>query len=139
MLDMTESKVSSYIAQYPDCSKLFYTLFPWQTCSVKQHLNYSGKHPATLQLMHKDYLYTNTHHWSIARYSFIQQVRVNKLAQSFLTLQHMGSLSRESKPLPVNHCALRDKTTDLQSSRNFGSAFGATLANIWTSSRVTVC
>ena len=49
----------------------------------------SGKHPAMLQLMHKDYLHTPL---SIARYLFIQlseleQRRVKKLSQC-LTWQH---------------------------------------------------
>ena len=52
---------------------------------------------------------------SIARYSFIQlselvQCRVNKLAQGFNTAaqdSNPGSRSRESKALPLSHCALR--------------------------------
>jgi len=27
---------------------------PWQTCSLEQHLNFSGQYPATWQLTHKD-------------------------------------------------------------------------------------
>ena len=45
-------KVRSYIARYPVCmtaqSALHFT--PWQTCSFQGHLNFSGKHSATLQL-----------------------------------------------------------------------------------------
>jgi len=52
---------------------------PWQTCSIEHRLHFSGKHPATLKLMHK---YISL---SIARYPFMQlselgQSRVNKLA-----------------------------------------------------------
>ena len=37
--------------------------FPsWQTCSVEHYLDFTGQHPATLQLMLEDYSYTNTHH-----------------------------------------------------------------------------
>ena len=42
-------KISSYIAQYPilRIAQSAYTLLPWQTCSIRHHLNFSGKHPAT--------------------------------------------------------------------------------------------
>ena len=41
-------KASSYRAQYPVLRtlKTLYTLLPWQTCSLRYHLNFSGKHPA---------------------------------------------------------------------------------------------
>ncbi|KAK2176858.1 hypothetical protein NP493_625g00039 [Ridgeia piscesae] len=26
--------------------KALYTLLPWQTCSIRHHLKFSGKHPA---------------------------------------------------------------------------------------------
>ena len=46
-------KVSSYIPQYPVVwiaqSTLHFTI--WQTYSIKHHLNFSGKHLATMQLM----------------------------------------------------------------------------------------
>ena len=57
-----EIKVSSYIAQYPALgttqSALIYTLLLWQIdCLVKQHLTFSGKYPATLQLICEGCLY----------------------------------------------------------------------------------
>ena len=52
-------KVRSYIARYPvrrtAQSALHFT--SWQTCSFQSHLNFSGKHSATLQL-HEDYSFT---------------------------------------------------------------------------------
>ena len=52
-------KVRSYIARYPvrrtAQSALHFT--PWQTCSFQGHLNFSGKHSATLQLR-EDYSFT---------------------------------------------------------------------------------
>ena len=45
----------SYITQYPGLmtaqSALHFTSS--QTCSIKHHVDFSGKHPAMLQLMHK--------------------------------------------------------------------------------------
>jgi len=41
------------MSQYPvlstDQSALHFN--PWQTCSIKHHFDYPGKHSATLQLM----------------------------------------------------------------------------------------
>ena len=52
-------QVRSYIARYPvrrtTQSALHFT--PWQTCSFQGHLNFSGKHSATLQLR-EDYSFT---------------------------------------------------------------------------------
>ena len=57
-------KLSSYTAQYPIVSTAQSDLHvtPWQTCSIKHHLDFSGKYLATLQLMRKDYSYANIHH-----------------------------------------------------------------------------
>ena len=54
-----------------------FMLHPRQTCSFQHQLDFSGKHSATLQLLHKDYLFTYPP-LSIARYSFIQ---LNELEQ----------------------------------------------------------
>ena len=85
-------KVSSYIAQYPifriaQASKCFLHFTPWQTCSNKHHLIFSGKHSVTRQFC-EDCSYTNYLSLSIAKYSFIQlseleQCTVKKLAQGF--------------------------------------------------------
>ena len=37
----------SAVSSPQDCSKCFNTLLPRQICSIKYHLNFSGKHPAT--------------------------------------------------------------------------------------------
>ena len=37
----------SYTAQYPILRIAQSTLLPWQTCSLRHHLNFSGKHRAT--------------------------------------------------------------------------------------------
>ena len=55
-------KVHSYIAQ---CLVLWTTqssvhFIPWQTCSFKRQLNFSGKHLAMLQLLHRLFLHIST-------------------------------------------------------------------------------
>ena len=69
-----EVKVWSYIAQYPVHWTAQNTLHftPWQTCSFRHQLNFSGKHLATQQLLREDYSVTFPPP-SIARYSFLQR------------------------------------------------------------------
>ena len=56
-------RIRSYIVSNPrDCSKCF-KLHSWRICSVKHHLDFGVKHPATLQLMHNDYSYTFVNHY----------------------------------------------------------------------------
>ena len=56
---LVKVKVSSYTAQYPILRlKARYTLLPWQTCSIRHHLNFYGKHPAMLQVMREGCSYT---------------------------------------------------------------------------------
>ena len=66
-------KVRSYIARYPVLgtaqSALHFT--PWSTCSFQRHLDFSGKHSATLQLLREDYSFRYPP-LSVARYSLIQ-------------------------------------------------------------------
>ena len=52
-------KVRSYIVRYPVRRTAQSTLHfsPWHTCSFQGHLNFSGKHSATLQLR-EDYSFT---------------------------------------------------------------------------------
>ena len=47
---------------------------------VQYHLNFFGKHPATLKLMHKDHLYTNIHH-CLMQVSELEQCKINELIQ----------------------------------------------------------
>ena len=49
--------------------KALYILLSWQTYSKRHHLNFCGKHPAMLQLMHEgcSYKYSPL---SVARYSY---------------------------------------------------------------------
>ena len=57
----SKGKFSYSAVSHPqDCSKRFYTLLPWQTCSIKHCLNFTGKHPAKLQLMHEGCSYNIT-------------------------------------------------------------------------------
>ena len=76
-------------------------LYRWQTCSIEQHLDFSGKHSALLQLVCEDILIYPP--LSIARYSIIQlteleQCRVNEFTQSSkLHNRILGFISRESK------------------------------------------
>ena len=44
-------QVSYYIAQY--CSRCFTFYFLADNSSIEHHLNFSGKHPALVQLIHK--------------------------------------------------------------------------------------
>ena len=78
----------SYIARYPVIgtvrSALHFT--PWQICSFQRHLDFSGKHSATLQLYREDYSFTYPF-LSVARYSFIQlselwQCGINEIAKA---------------------------------------------------------
>jgi len=52
-------KLNSYIAQYLiiRIAESALHFIAWQTCSIGHHLGFSGKHPATLQLMSEDYSY----------------------------------------------------------------------------------
>ena len=95
--------------------KALYTLLPWQTCSLRHHFDFSGKHPpyATLNVQRLLVHITTTVY--MVRYSFIQlsgleQCRLKKLAQGFNTVVQVsnpGSRSRESDVLPLSHCALQ--------------------------------
>ena len=105
--------ICSAVSSPQDCSKHFYTLLLWQTCSLDQtpsrHLWEASSH--MLQLMREGCSYTYPP-LSIARYSLIQlseleQCRVKKLALGFNTAaqdSNPGSLSWESKALPLSHC-----------------------------------
>ena len=99
--------VSSYIAQYPvlELLKMLYTLLPWQICSIKHHLNFSGKYPAMLKLMCEgcSYKYPPL---SISTHSMWSEKtcpRFHMAAQD----SNWGPLSEESETVPLNHCALQ--------------------------------
>ena len=67
-----------------DCSKRF-TIRPWQTRSFQRHLDFSGKHSATMQLLREDYSFKYPP-MSAAKYSGIQlsdlwQCGVNEIAK----------------------------------------------------------
>ena len=49
LLEFIHKKASSYIAQYPVLRTVqsVYTVLPRQPCSLRHHLGFSGKHPAT--------------------------------------------------------------------------------------------
>ena len=56
--------------------------FPsWPTGSIEHHLNYSGKHSATLQLRHKDHSFVNIR--LCVYLSELEQCRVNKTCTRF--------------------------------------------------------
>ena len=96
-----EVKVSSYIVQNPVL----------RTAQNAQTLLWEAS--SLLQLMHEGCSY-KYQPLSIARYSFkqlseLEQCRVKKLAQGFNTAAqdlNVGSLSRESRDLPLSHCFL---------------------------------
>ena len=80
VLHRNELKEKLYTVQYRvlmtyDCSRGWH-FSPWQTWSTEHHLNFSGKHSATLQLL-------PIHQWllSTARYSFIQLIELSELEQ----------------------------------------------------------
>ena len=66
-------KVRSYIARYPvfGTAQSALHFIPWQTCSFQRHLNFSGKHSATLQLLRDNFSFRYLP-LSVARYSCIQ-------------------------------------------------------------------
>ena len=102
--EVSKVNVSSYITQL----KALYTLLP-READLQLDLNFSGKHPAMLQLMHKIYSRHKYPPVSTTRYSFIQlseleQYRVNKLAQG-LTLQHRIRAQVFLVERPKHHCA----------------------------------
>ena len=97
-----------YIAQYPvlRIAQSTFTL-PWQTCSIKHHLNFSREG--------RSYTYPPL---SIARYSFIQlseleQCRVNKLAQGFNTTVQDSNPGSLYKSRVRSHCALQESESDI--------------------------
>ena len=112
-------KASSYIAQYPVFRTVqsaldFTSLTDLFTQTPSRLLWEASSH--MLQLMRESCLCTYPP-LSIAKYSFIQlseleQCRVEKLAQGFnITAQdsNPGFHSRESKALPLSHCALHER------------------------------
>ena len=71
VIGLKKVKVSSYIEQCPVLrTAQGTTLTPWQNCSIKHDLVFSGKHSATEQLVHKD-CFIHIPSLSIARYSCI--------------------------------------------------------------------
>ena len=70
---IVSNKGKRYISECPVLgtaqSALHFT--SWQTCSFQRHLDFSGKHSATLQLLHEDYSFRYPP-LSVAMYSFIQ-------------------------------------------------------------------
>ena len=89
--------VCSCTARYPvhgtDCSKRF-TLRPRQTCSSHRHLDFPGKHSATLQLLRGDFVYIaiSVCSCTVSRYSFI---RLSELEQG--GLNGIGKASRPQR------------------------------------------
>ena len=68
--------VSSNTPQYPVVTAAN-ALPPWETCSIKHHLHFAGKHSATLQLQRTGCSYTQTQ-LSTDRYSSIQLTELEK-------------------------------------------------------------
>ena len=79
-------------------------LTPWQTCWFRHQLGFSGKHSATLQLLHEDYSLT-FQTLSISRYSFNKYSWVNwGIVENKNTLgsfepaqQHLKGIQRNTK------------------------------------------
>ena len=46
------------VSSLQDCSNMSHFI-PWQICSIEHNLNFSVKHPVTLQSMRAEYSYTN--------------------------------------------------------------------------------
>ena len=99
---LKKGKVSFDIAQYLIIKITRYTLLPGRPVQSNTVSFFSGKRPATLQLMREN---TNYPPPSTANYSFIQlneleQCRVNKTCPIFSS-QHvnLGCLSRKSETL----------------------------------------
>ena len=84
----------SAVSSRQDCSKRFYTLLPWQTCSIRHNLNLYGKHPTSnhAAVNARRLFVHNYPPLYIARYARVQlseleQCIVEKRAQG-LTRQH---------------------------------------------------
>ena len=91
-------KMGFYIAQYP----IFTSIYHWDTCSLKRHLDLSGKHSAILQLTYKDYSYTSIYH--CLRAGIIKRAGWNE-ARFYRATQgsNPGPLRRRSDA-PLHHC-----------------------------------
>ncbi|KAK2187745.1 hypothetical protein NP493_155g00000 [Ridgeia piscesae] len=46
LANIKQALVSLSVQQSSGLLKALYSLLPWQTCSFRHHLNFSGKHPA---------------------------------------------------------------------------------------------
>ena len=102
--------VSSYTAQYQVLMTVRGVLHvpPWQTCPIKLHLYFSGKHPATLQLIREDHRYT---HISTTTHS---QVNCSRVERTNLLIVRHGSATTEpgfscSRARSSNHRATAHK------------------------------
>ena len=68
-----------------------FTLLPWQTCSFRHQLDFSGKHSSHAAIMHEDYPFTFPP-LSIVRYLFIQSLGrrgKNENGQVLLKLEYL--------------------------------------------------
>ena len=86
---------------------------PWQTCSFRHSLYFSGKHSTMLQLLPEDY-WLAFHTISIARYSFIQLSELGRHAENESAQasgknseghSNPGSLDCEFDILPLSYFA----------------------------------
>ena len=70
-----------------DRSKSFTLFLPWQTCSFRHQLGFSGKHSSHAAIVQRQFTYTSCPPLSIARYSFIQLSRLRRREENENILQ----------------------------------------------------
>ena len=114
IISKVKGKVCFHVPKYPvrwtAQSTLHFT--PWQTCSFRHQVDFSGKHSAMLQLLHEDYSLTFPP-LSITRYSSIQLSELghcgeNENAQASKQQRrdsNAGSLDRMPGILPLSYRA----------------------------------
>ena len=116
---INKGKGSFYIAQYPvrwTAQSALHFFPPWQTCSFRHQLGFSGKHSSDAALRAKTKSLTCPP-LSIARYSFVQLSQLGRQWRErkcpiFETVakgdSNPGSLDCESSVLPLSYRASTD-------------------------------
>ena len=103
----------SAVSNPQDCSKRFTLYFPGrpvQSNTISTSLGniqlYATINARRLLVHISTTVYSQV--YSVIQLRELEQCRVKKIAQGFITAardSNPGSLSRESEPLPLNHCA----------------------------------
>ena len=100
-------KVCLYIAQYPVHSKRFTLSFPWQTCSFRHQLGFSGKHSSDAANTRNSFIQLSQlgHEWSEWKCPIFETVAKGD--------SNPGTLDCESGILPLSYRAPQTRTSDM--------------------------